>query len=178
MKHLKLIIITLLALAIFLPASTCSAQDVIPPAEVVKNIDSGTLAVVVLIIFLVERLLGKILPFITKSKDTDNPDREAIKLLCAELRKVSSSSEATNGMVKDLHAWHNVQDPKSGRMIWYGLGISNLQETMIALNANIESQTAISKEVVATITRMSFENAQAHVALLETVKELLRMQHA
>ena len=167
---------TLLVLAMFLPSSTCFAQDGMPPDDIIKSIDSGTLAVVILVIFLVERLLGKILPYITKSKDTDNPDSEAIKLLCSELRKVASNSEATNGMVKDLHAWHNVQDPKNGRMIWYGLGITQLQETMNAFNANIVSQTAISKEVVATLTRMSFENAQAHAALLESVKELLRMQ--
>lgn len=156
-RYSKLAItIAVLLLVVLTLTSATLAQDADPPIEISDSFNSGTLAVVVLIIMLVERLLSKILPYITKSnKEKNDPAVDAIKMLCDELKSVKITTGDTNAHVKDtnvrvreLHEWHNVPDPLSGRMVWSGVGLVKLQETMHAISENIRVNTEAMKKLL------------------------------
>jgi hypothetical protein len=167
-----IIIVTFIILLI--PSSVAWAQAELPPTDIGASLDSGALAVIVLVIMLVERLLGKILPFLTKSKEAEKITE--VKNLSNGQKDLDRAVSGLSDKISDLHTWHNIQDPQTGRMIWYGLGIPELQRTMTAINQNIEVQTVTLKEVANELGRSSDENAKAHTALLSSIHELLRKE--
>jgi uncharacterized protein YukE len=174
-SKLSISIAVLLFLALSLTSSTL-AQDSLPPVEDLPGSwDSGTLAVVVLIVMLVERLLGKILPYLIKSgkEDTDSAAK-AISMLCEGLKNLQRTMDNTNDKVTELHDWHNLPDPETGRMVWYGLGITRLQETMTAINTNMEAQTKLLQQLSDQIGHQSNESSQSHTALLTAIHEMLK----
>lgn len=172
-SKLTITIMVFLSLVLSLTSSVCLAQDSDPPINLDNQFDSGTIAVVVLIVMLVERLLGKILPYFTKS-DKEDPAVDAIKMLCDELKYVKVTTAETNIKVKDtsikvneLHEWHNVPDPMSGRMIWSGSGLAKLENIMVSLNDNIKVQTNAMRD-------LTKEDSQAHGAILNSIHEMLQ----
>lgn len=103
MTRKKWTIIVLLFL-LLIPSAVLAQED-LPPVDIANTLDSGMLAVVVLIVMLVERLLGKILPYITKSNGNKGDDAtKTIKILCDQLRNIDTVNKDTNVMVKEF-AW-------------------------------------------------------------------------
>ena len=176
MKHLKGIVWVLLLLTVLLPSSICFAQDADPPITDLGALNSGTIAVIVLIIMMVERLLGKILPFIIKPKEeSEESVNKAVKMLCSELKLLSVTDQAIHSMIKDLHGWHNVVDPATGRMAWSGAGLARIQETLIAISKNIELQSLALGESLRESVQLRNDNTQAHTALVNALVEISKL---
>jgi len=171
MKQGNLITFLILICLLFLVPSSISAQDTMPPVDIAPALDSGAAVIAFLVIMLLERLLGKILPYIVKDKNGKEHAQKAAELLCAEIKKLGSEQKETNHLVKDLHDWHNVQDPVTGRMIWSGLGLARNNEVLLNISKNIESQTIATQELVKEMGRMAHENAQQHTAIISLLKE-------
>ncbi len=73
---------------------------------------------------------------------------------CAEavtpcMQEVLKTAQETQGLVRELHKWHAVTDPRTGAMVWYSaFGTTDLKDTMAQLSETLRSVTEVLRNVV------------------------------
>lgn len=147
MKRNLLTALTLLSLTV-IPSSVL-AQGVTPPANT-PSIESSDAAAAALVFLAVKEVLTLVLPYINKSKPNQSTEERNRKTeeICNGVAEILRSCEDTQELVRDLHDWHNVQDPETGRMVWYGLGLTRLEKTLGEISRNIQTSTEVLQHVL------------------------------
>ena len=108
-----------------------------------------------------EGIYGLVSLFLKKNEEEDKGG------IMETLVRIEGQLSCVTRLVKDLHEWHDVKDPRTGTLVWYSaFQNSALQDTLVKVGATLEGITDVLREL-ATQQREAAKDQGRMLATLE-----------